>query len=192
MTTWKHIPTLPKRFEASTDGEIRTLDYARKVRGNGGSIHTRRFKGRILKQRMGRPSWRGVKQPVVSIYKGDSRENSRADESRVAYLVCITFHGIPWTEPIDRHKWRIRFKDNDFMNCSADNLEWAHSFGETGAIQVAGSAYDRNVAELQTMLATQTPWQRAVKLYGLEEAILMYTEDGLQDEIPADVLAAAA
>lgn len=143
MTVWNPIPVpgMPKHYMAGSDGRILKCEYDRVIVTKRGT-ETRTFKERILKWRMGKPSFKGVKHPVVTIYKGSSREDNRGEETRVAYLVCAAFYGIPWSTPAERMKWRIRFKDGNHLNCWATNLEWVHVVGESGG--EAQERYNRN------------------------------------------------
>ncbi|MBB5167136.1 NUMOD4 domain-containing protein [Mycobacterium sp. AZCC_0083] len=140
MTIWKPIPGHPKH-EASDDGRIQTVDYETTYITKAGTTVTRHFKGRILNWRMGKPSFKGVKHPVVNIYKGTGRGDFRNAETRIAYLVAAAFYGIPWDNPADHMRWRIRFRDGNHLNCYAMNLEWVHAIGETAKQQ---EQYNRN------------------------------------------------
>lgn len=145
---WKKIPSLPGRFEASDDGRVRTLSYET-TGSHGGEPFTRRMPERILKPRINksRPS-RGV-HPVVSIYCGNTRQHMNSKEKRVALLVASAFHGLPY-DPSDQRqiqRWKIRFRDDDPMNCCADNLEWVYNAGpvEDDKGEKLQTTYEKNL-----------------------------------------------
>lgn len=147
MTTWKHTPYLPRRFEVSDDAQVRTLPHENEHVRADGTKYVRRNAGRIIKQRMGKKSPNGVKHLVVGIYRGSSRGDNTNVEHRVAYLVASAFHGLPYDRRDQRAvaKWKIRFRDGDKLNCHASNLEWVFNCGEDGSEGKTQSTYEKNL-----------------------------------------------
>jgi hypothetical protein len=149
VTLWKPIPidSIPKRFEACDEGTIRTLPYQSPSSKSGGEPFIRNMPGRILKARVNKQSPSLGKHPVVGIYIGTSREHCTHREFRVAKLVATAFHGVPF-DPTDMRsikRWKIRFRDGDFLNCAAVNLEWVYSAGENGTSGRNQSQYEKNL-----------------------------------------------
>lgn len=146
MTEWKHIPFLPKRFEASTDGEMRVLETFTEYTSGTGKKITRRVSERVLKQRI-RRKHTAEPQPMVTVYLGGGRANQSKLEVRVAHAVAAAFHGVPYRRN-DRSgaaKWRIKFRDGDILNVRPGNLEWVHAFGELGPGATARTEYDEHL-----------------------------------------------
>lgn len=142
---WKHIPFLPERFEASTDGQIRTLAYAIEYVQLGKPCF-RSVAGRVLTQRYGKLQPRGPEHLHVSISLGGTRKKANKSQMRVGYLVAAAFHGVPFDrfDTADIHRWKLRFIDGDVKNCSPANLEWVVNCMDTGDGQQAKYELNRD------------------------------------------------
>lgn len=126
---WRKIPGLPDRYEASSSGVIRVLDYERQCVRKSGKTYTMRVEGRYLTSYT-RPKGKSKGHPVVSLSPGNG-DVLRSGEVRVALLIARAFHGCPY-EPGDLsggQKWRVRHIDGDILNVAADNLEWVGNNG---------------------------------------------------------------
>lgn len=145
-TEWRKIPNLPDRYEVSDSGLVRVLSREVLVRRKDGTVRKRKVEGRILSSYV-RPNGKSRGHPVVSI-SGAVDEDRNFGEMRVCLIVCRAFHGVPY-EPGDLNAgqtWRVRHKDGDILNVSADNLEWAGNPGAAG--HEARSLYERNLHRL--------------------------------------------
>ena len=129
MTVWRKIPGLPERFEASSEGQIRTLPYEVAVpdrRGDG--VRVRKLPGRVLQQRVATGS-KSKGHPIVTIWS-KSATSKCIGEQRVALLVARAFHGCPYPPGGDGgQRWRVRHIDGDVLNIRAANLEWIANVG---------------------------------------------------------------
>jgi hypothetical protein len=144
---WTRIPFLPSRFEASRDGFVRVREYITEGTSRTGKKFPRRVPGHVLKTRINKGNPSNGTHPIVNIYEGTGRDNFTNREYRVAYLVAAAFHGIPYDRNDQREiqRWRIRFKDGDALNCSADNLEWIQRGGDDGYGHDSVGRYERNL-----------------------------------------------
>jgi hypothetical protein len=139
---WRHIPPLPKHFEASRCGLVRSAAHD-SVNEERGKLVTKRLKTRILKPHLKQLSVDGPPKPCVSVYLGDRRTRVFSVARLVAYAHLDT--------PFDRtdqaflQRWRLRYKDGDVLNCAADNLEWVYSAGERGDGGVSQRRYEQNL-----------------------------------------------
>lgn len=109
MEMWKDIPGYEGLYQASTFGNIRTVEG--KTTSNR-LYATRRWKSRVLKGRGDNP--RTGKR--VSLWK-----DGQVKDWLVARLVAITFLGDPPKE------FTVNHKDGNRMNNNIDNLEWLSS-----------------------------------------------------------------
>jgi hypothetical protein len=148
VTDWRKIPGLPERFEASSEGEIRSLPYETKVVSKHGTVRIRQMSGKTLTQR----TWDGGKSkghPVVSI-SCQTTSGTKVGEQRVSVMVARAFHGCPY-EPGDAaesNKWRVLHRDGDITNTAADNIEWVTSNG--GSPNSASyKLYESNIRKLE-------------------------------------------
>lgn len=148
---WKRIdlPLVPDRYEASADGLIRIREYLTPVVTSTGKHRMRRVPGRIVKPRINKGNPSQGKHPVINVYAGHGRDNYKQREYRVALLVAAAHLGVPYNRHEQREiqQWRIRFKDGDERNCSADNLQWVHRAGEDGSQGETQLRYERNLDE---------------------------------------------
>lgn len=101
MTEWRPVPSWPD-YEASSDGQIRSLE--RRHRLTGGMIG-----GRVLRQQIRTDNGR----PQVEVWRDGARRTIR-----VHTLVCEAFHGPQPDGQIVLHG------DNVVTNNAADNLRW--------------------------------------------------------------------
>lgn len=161
MTEWHKIPGLPERFEASDQGEIRSLPYEVKVLCKNGTVKIRQIAGKTLKQRR----YEGGKSnghPVVSISSLTS-SGAKTGEQRVSVMVARAFHGCPY-QPGDSKgakKWRIMFIDGDITNCAASNLDWATSNGMAAGSE-SNRLYEENIRKLEQQRIDPTSWVKRV------------------------------
>lgn len=106
MEVWKDIPGYEGIYQASTFGDIRTVDG--KVTSNK-RYATRRWKSRILKGRG--DNYKTGKR--VNLWK-----NGKAKEWLVARVVATTFLGVP------PEGFTVNHIDGNRLNNHIDNLEW--------------------------------------------------------------------
>ena len=106
MEIWKDIPEYEGIYQASTFGNIRTVEG--KITSNK-RYGVRRWKSRILKGR-GDNYATGKR---VSLWK-----NGNVKDWLVARLVAITFLGVP------PEGYTVNHIDGNRLNNSIDNLEW--------------------------------------------------------------------
>lgn len=141
---WKPISFLP-HHEASADGLIRKRETVSEYVSSKGKTIRRHNTGHVLPPRIVKRSPSDGKHPVVYVYKGTSRKNSKSKMYRVAVLVASAHHGVPYDRTNQREiqRWRLMFKDGDELNCCADNLKWVRKTGEAGTEKVA--AHDANL-----------------------------------------------
>ncbi len=100
---WRSVPGYTGILEASSDGQIRTVDQVRTSK-RGTPIHRR---GKLLSQSI------GAGRPIV--YFRDL--NSKIHGVSVANVIASTFlRPLQGTEV-------VRWKDGDRRNCDASNLE---------------------------------------------------------------------
>lgn len=171
MTIWKPInmPGVPERYAACEEGLVKTVEY--ETRGSHkGNAFVRRMPERILKPRINKQSPSLGRHPVVGIYIGSSRKHCSHREIRVAKLVAVAFHGLPFDSSNQREvqRWRIAFRDDDVLNCAAENLRWVYNAGpgenaDTG--EKLQTTYEKN---LDTWLHTKEQPASAVlsRLFG--------------------------
>lgn len=106
MERWKDIPGYEGLYQASTLGNIRTVEG--KITSNR-LYAIRRWKSRVLKGRGDNPKT-GKR---VSLWK-----NGKVKDWLVARLVAITFLGDP------SEAFTVNHKDGNRMNNNIENLEW--------------------------------------------------------------------
>lgn len=106
METWKDIPGYERIYQASDQGNIRTVEG--KITSNK-RYSERRWKSRILKGRGNNP----ITGKRVSLWK-----DGKPKDWLVARLVAITFLGYP------PDGFTVNHKDGNRMNNTIDNLEW--------------------------------------------------------------------
>jgi hypothetical protein len=143
VSIWKPIPGVPNRYEASDEGQIRTIDYETVATSRTGNLITRQMKGRILKPRINKHSPSLGIHPVVKIYRSGDRHSDR----RVARLVCGAFYGVPYdvTDQRQVSRWKVRCLDGDVTNTHALNLAWVYSAGSDGSLGKNQAAYEKNL-----------------------------------------------
>lgn len=155
---WQKVPGLPARYEASSAGGFRTLDYETPARRGG--IHlggSKRIKGREIKSYL-----RQGGHPTVSV-AGRMTHGAKMGQARLALLVCRAFHGSPYplADKGKASEWRIRHLDGNLENCAADNLKWV---GNAGAIKPEEVArYESNLREIARR-ATEMPISEWAKI----------------------------
>lgn len=106
---WKDIPGYEGLYQASTDGQIRTVDG--KITSN--SLHPIRvWKQRIMKQKYGKRK-NGLMDAKICLWK-----NGKEKTFLVSRLVAMTW--------VDGYKeWlTVNHKDGNPLNNNMDNLEW--------------------------------------------------------------------
>lgn len=132
MSIWKPIlmPGVPDRFVASGDGIIKTLEYETIAAYNERKF-VRHMPERILKPRINNQSPSLGRHPVVGLHISTTKGQSIHREIRVAKLVAVAFYGLPFdtTDQREIQRWRIAFRDDDVLNCSASNLRWVYNAG---------------------------------------------------------------
>lgn len=106
MEVWKDIPNYEGIYQASTSGEIRTVDG--KITSSK-RCEIRHWKSRVLKGR-GNNKTTGRR---VSLWK-----NGKCKDWLVARLVAITFLGNP------PENYTVNHKDGNRFNNRVENLEW--------------------------------------------------------------------
>lgn len=106
METWKDIPGYEGIYQASTSGNIRTVEG--KITSNA-RCAKRRWKSRVLK---GRGDYYATGRKV-SLWK-----DGRCKDCLVARLVAITFLGAP------PDGFTVNHIDGNRMNNAVENLEW--------------------------------------------------------------------
>jgi hypothetical protein len=104
--TWKDIPGYEGIYQASTLGNIRTIEG--KTTSNS-RYSTRRWKSRVLKGRGDNPKT-GKR---VSLWK-----DGKVKDWLVARLIAITFLGLP------PEGFTVNHKDGNRFNNAVENLEW--------------------------------------------------------------------
>jgi hypothetical protein len=163
MEMWKDIPQYEGIYQASTFGNIRTVEG--KTTSNKRHA-TRHWKSRILKGRG--DNYQTGKR--VSLWK-----NGQAKDWLVARLVAITFLGVP------PDGFTVNHKDGNRFNNAVDNLEWLsigdnirHGF-ETGLYStqksISVSCGDdthnfRSLAELDRFLNRKVGYTSGVLIKG--------------------------
>jgi len=165
---WRKIPYLPDRYEASSDGRIRTLDRTIRAVSVNGEIFSRFRPGKELKAslRKGQKS-RGT-HPTVTLTRSPGEESFRSGETRVCILVARAFHGCPYIpgDRAGRQNWRIMHRDGDTTNNAANNLEWVCSNTD----QASRTQYEQNLLKLEEL--SREPVEAWIKrIWGIE-----YTE----------------
>lgn len=108
---WSDIPGYEGYYQASRDGEIRSVQRVVTDFRNG-KKRRRVFKSRILKHQI---NSRDKRHTVMLSIHGETKRIS------VHRLVCLTFHGHPPLNKPDVLHW-----DDDLRNNSADNLRWGN------------------------------------------------------------------
>lgn len=106
MEEWKDIPGYEGLYQASTGGEIRTVEG--KITSNR-RYGVRRWKGRVMKGR----GDRYATGRRVGLWK-----DGRKSDFLVARLVAMTFYGVP------PEGYTVNHKDGNRMNNNVENLEW--------------------------------------------------------------------
>lgn len=170
VALWKPVglSAVPKRYQASDMGIIRTLPHESMSSKNGGDPFVRHMPGRYLKERINKHTPSLGVHPVVGIYLGHGRGNTQNREYRVARLVCAAFHGVPFDSTDQRQvqRWRIRHLDGDVLNNCASNLQWVYSAGENGSEGKNQSVYEKNLDGWRASSATESASARLSRLFG--------------------------
>lgn len=142
-TEWRKIPYAPDYYEASDSGIIRSLEREIQVVKRDGRSYDMKIPAKYLTQRI-RPTGKSKGHPVV--------HTDVIGEIRVCLLVARAFHGAPYV-PGDLsagQRWRIRHRDGDITNVSAENLEWISNVASNQGFK-PGSLYDQNLRRLEEM-----------------------------------------
>lgn len=105
--TWKDIPGYEGRYQASTDGQIRSIDRVISQTGRWGMTVNRKIKGKILKP--GRYCKTGHVSVVLE-HGGHGKP--------VHQLIALTFLGCP------KACEEVRHKDGNPKNNRVENLEY--------------------------------------------------------------------
>lgn len=108
---WKEIPGYEGLYEASDQGEIRTVKNK--------TTSSKRFSKRVWKQRVMKQSTRirhknGKKDYMVTLWK-----NGKPHKYLVARLIAATYH-----ENLLNSDYTVNHIDGDPCNNNANNLEW--------------------------------------------------------------------
>lgn len=105
MEIWKDIPDYEGVYQASSEGQIRTVEGKTTFTARHGVRH---WKSRVMKGRGNRPEGKRV-----SLWK-----DGKHKDFLVARLVALTFLGEP------PKGFTVNHKDGNRLNNSIDNLEW--------------------------------------------------------------------
>lgn len=146
---WRKIPYLPDRYEASSDGRIRTLDRHIRAVSKNGEVFSRFRPGKELNITLRNSTKSRGTHPTVTLTRSPDEPKFRAGETRVCILVARAFHSCPYV-PGDRYgrqNWRIMHRDGDTCNNAANNLEWVSSNSD----QAARIQYERNLLRLEEL-----------------------------------------
>jgi hypothetical protein len=108
LPQWKDIPNTGGLYQASTDGEVRSIDRYLVVPNRWGTTTTRKLKGKTLKP------WVDSNDYLVVYICADGKREA----VNVHRLIAITFLGAP-----DGTK-DVNHKDANKKNNRPDNLEW--------------------------------------------------------------------
>lgn len=159
---WKDIPGYEGRYQASNFGNIRSLNY----RNQKGVVHNLRK----------RSDNRGYQ--TVHISNGEDK----AVNKKVHYLVARAFLPNVFGYPCINHK------DENKLNCAADNLEWCtYSYNNNyGTVKERIAATLRAIPDV-TKKATEATKKKVYKLSLTGELLAKYdsaSEAGRAEGIP--------
>lgn len=118
---WRDIPGWEGVYQASSLGQIRSLD---RVLPSGKWGHVRR-KGHVMKYKISQKGYR-----VIGL-----RLNGKRKWYGVHRLVCMAFHGLP----PEGKPYATHWPDRDPLNCRADNLRWESSQQNTWDMREHGT-----------------------------------------------------
>lgn len=113
---WKHVPGFVF-VEASSSGQVRTVDHETTYTTRHGVIRTLKAKGRVLKPVLYENGRWYVNLPAPPGYK------SRQKPVGVSRLVCLAFHG----EPPEGKPWALHKDD-----VPGNNVPWNLYWGSPG------------------------------------------------------------
>lgn len=155
MENWKDIPGYEGRYQASSLGQIRSLDR----RVNIGKGYTRMMRGRILRPAANKYN------PHLYVVLGKGSAGSPVHQ-----LVARAFHGLP------QEGQEVRHLDGNPLNNRADNLAYGTRTENILDVYRVGKAWRKltasDVQDIRERLRNGEPGRSIAKLYGVGEACI--------------------
>lgn len=163
---WKDIPGYEGRYQASTEGRVRSVDHVETCTPrNGMRSYTRFKKGQVLSACLGSNGY-----AYVGLRKKQNSEN--ADFCPVFHLVALTFLGL---RP---EKADICHKDGDKSNNRVENLRYDTKTENRIDLYRQGGKYGKltveQAIEVKRRLLQGESQNSIARLYGISRTAVRY------------------
>lgn len=173
---WRDIPGFEGAYQASTLGEIRSLDRTVKTITADGAYYTRTFKGVILRQSVS-GSTKTYRKVTLSMNGLTSRE-------LVHRLIAITY-----LQQHDARATEVNHKNGNGSDNRVENLEWItpeenkeHAY-KIGKLDYHRPARKGSRSQVPGVVRHGGKWQASITVHGRK--IYLGIFDGVEDAIRA-------
>lgn len=173
---WRDIPGFEGAYQASTLGEIRSLERIVETIDADGVHYTRTYKGKTLRQSVS-GSTKAYKKVTLSMHGITSRE-------LVHRLVAMTY-----IEQLDPRATEVNHKDGNGANNTVKNLEWVTpEENKEHAYQIGKLDYHRPVrkssqSQVNGVNRLRGKWAASITIHGKKTHLGVF--DNIEDAIRA-------
>lgn len=173
---WRDIPGFEGAYQASTLGEIRSLDRTVETITADGVYYARTYKGVVLRQSAS-GSTKVYKKVTLSINGITSRE-------LVHRLIAMTY-----IEQQDPRKTEVNHKNGNGSDSRVENLEWItpeenkeHAY-RIGKLDYHRPARKNSVSQVPGVVRLRGKWQASITIHGRKTYLGLFDE--VEDAIKA-------